>query len=77
MVLSLFGQSRDAERRRPAADPGLGTWVTNATSDALNSKIHTITHTLMAAAIGSVWRLPFSFTAADTNSTRTRARKEP
>ena len=27
MNLSLFGQSRDAEGRRPAAYPGLGTWV--------------------------------------------------
>lgn len=27
MNLSHFGQSRDAEGRRPAAHPGLGTWV--------------------------------------------------
>src|SRR5271165_489370 len=27
MDLSLFGQSRDAEGRRPAAHPGLGPWV--------------------------------------------------
>src|ERR1700688_3721674 len=27
MDLSPFGQSRDAEGRRPAAHPGLGTWV--------------------------------------------------
>jgi hypothetical protein len=29
-------------------------WVTNATSEGPNSKIHTIKHTIMASAIGSI-----------------------